>query len=422
MASKVLIDAQQYLAKNPQQKRADYKQPPTPTTAGDMSWFMRSQSNNIPRYGISQRPNNLSTPMDPIIDAEGNPVAVEQSPLSFQDPEYIKKRLSMYSKEVGLQPFADPSYDEPMYIDLKGNIFGMKEVLEGLQNWENNRRIPSAQEIYDQEVRYRPTAMDTPRRALGGKINNLRKLITGGPIKENLPRAKWYQRSPSYSLPTGRRYKNYRGEMEDETGTRYRDRLGRDVTVISQPRSGGGYLNSSRFINKGDTTYVSPNGNQVTNPEDIWRHESVHNAFDRNFRPWNEKRINSDAINSLKDSAGGVGAILGKLGTSKKQQGGNIENKQAALIADFAIRYLKGLGVPEENIISSDGSLNQEHVPAVQEVLAEIGDSAEFWSMYEQNPDEVVSQYIQSKNPGAAQMARKGTKLKKLSKLRIYKK
>ena len=104
------------------------------------------------------------------------------------------------------------------------------------------------------------------------------------------------------------------------------------------------------------------------------------------------------------------------------QQGGNIENKQAALIADFVIRYLKGLGVPEENIISSDGSLNQEHVPAVQEVLAEIGDSAEFWSMYEQNPDEVISQYIQSKNPGAAQMARKGAKLKRLSQLRIYKK
>lgn len=94
---------------------------------------------------------------------------------------------------------------------------------------------------------------------------------------------------------------------------------------------------------------------------------------------------------------------------------------QEDLIMDFAIRYLTTMGVAEQDIMDRDGNVNPEYVEEITAAINEV-DNPEFWEAYEQAPDELVMEYIESSNSGAIEMARKGTKLKRLSKLRIYKK
>ena len=102
------------------------------------------------------------------------------------------------------------------------------------------------------------------------------------------------------------------------------------------------------------------------------------------------------------------------------QQGGQMpqEGSQEELVLDFAVRYLVTMGVPEEDIMDPQGNLNPEH----QQELEQVFNSQKIaWSDYAASPDEYMQQFIGNLQ-AQTQMARKGTKLKRLSQLRIYKK
>ena len=101
------------------------------------------------------------------------------------------------------------------------------------------------------------------------------------------------------------------------------------------------------------------------------------------------------------------------------QQGGTMKQgvSQEDLIMDFAIRYLTTMGVAEQDIMDQDGNVNPEYVEEITAAINEV-DNPEFWEAYEQAPDELVMEYIESSNPGAVEMARKGAKLRVLNSLK----
>lgn len=101
------------------------------------------------------------------------------------------------------------------------------------------------------------------------------------------------------------------------------------------------------------------------------------------------------------------------------QQGGTMEQgvSQEDLIMDFAIRYLTTMGVAEQDIMDQDGNVNPEYVEEITAAINEV-DNPEFWEAYEQAPDELVMEYIESSNSGAIEMARKGAKLRVLNSLK----
>lgn len=101
------------------------------------------------------------------------------------------------------------------------------------------------------------------------------------------------------------------------------------------------------------------------------------------------------------------------------QQGGTMEQgvSQEDLIMDFAIRYLTTMGVAEQDIMDRDGNVNPEYVEEITAAINEV-DNPEFWEAYEQAPDELVMEYIESSNSGAIEMARKGAKLRVLNSLK----
>lgn len=191
----------------------------------------------------------------------------------------------------------------------------------------------------------------------------------------------------------------------DETGYHYRKPFGKtEHAVISKPVVYGntGYLNSTRTIKnpgtaKADTTYTMPNGRQPNEP-------AVLDRFKQKFFKLDQARNVAEP-------------------TKRFQQGGPIQQddqqKKQILVADFAVRYLKGMGVPEESIATPEGEINPEYIETLTEVLEKV-DKPDFWKAFEADPDGVVAEYIQSTSPEAAQMAKKGAKLQRLSKLRKY--
>ena len=96
------------------------------------------------------------------------------------------------------------------------------------------------------------------------------------------------------------------------------------------------------------------------------------------------------------------------------QQGGKVEGGNQELIADFAIRYLRGQGVAEEDIVGQDGNINLQYVDELTEVIQEVN-TPEFWDSYKQDPDGTLAAYIEStQTPEQVEMAKKGAKLKQL--------
>ena len=79
------------------------------------------------------------------------------------------------------------------------------------------------------------------------------------------------------------------------------------------------------------------------------------------------------------------------------------------------------MGIPKEQIVDQQGKLNPEYEQPIKAAIEEVN-KPEFWTAYSQDPDGVTQQYIQSKDPQAAQMAKKGAKLKKLQKSKSPKK
>ena len=196
-------------------------------------------------------------------------------------------------------------------------------------------------------------------------------------------------------VETGRTFLNKAGEQAPELGNRFIMPGGRDVTTVTRPTNyGSGWLTSQRNIQGGDTTYITPGGN-APSVEDLPRYKSVFDNTDKVI--WKSRGY---------------------------QQGGAIQQQgvdKEALVADFVVRYLKTMGVPEEAIVTPEGSVNPEYEQELTTVITEI-DSPEFWEAYQNSPDEVVTQVVRARNPNAVTVARKGAKLKRLSQLRIYKK
>lgn len=196
-------------------------------------------------------------------------------------------------------------------------------------------------------------------------------------------------------VETGRTHLNKAGEQVPEVGNRIIMPGGRDNTTITRGTNyGSGWLTSQRNIQKGDTTYLTPGGN-APSAADLPRYKSVFDNADKAI--WKSRGY---------------------------QQGGAIQQQgvdKEALVADFVVRYLKTMGVPEEAIVTPEGTVNPEYEKELTAVITEI-DSPEFWLAYQSSPDEVVTQVVRERNPNAVTMAKKGAKLKRLSQLRIYKK
>lgn len=96
------------------------------------------------------------------------------------------------------------------------------------------------------------------------------------------------------------------------------------------------------------------------------------------------------------------------------QQGGKVEGGNQELIADFAIRYLRGQGIAEEDIVGQDGNINPQYVDELTEVIQEVN-TPEFWDSYKQDPDGTLAAYMEStQTPEQVEMAKKGAKLKQL--------
>lgn len=196
----------------------------------------------------------------------------------------------------------------------------------------------------------------------GGTINKYEK-GTRGVARTNqeqhaldmtrLPKRNIFQHmlgiSPN-SYNTGRFYNNASGVKTPETVSRHITPFGRDETLINKPVSYGN-LTSRRTIHKGDTTYTQPNGYETKNPSFI-------NSFTQaDKRYWD-----------------------GLEGVQSKQQGGQVQQQDAnkeTLVADFVVRYLKTMGVPEEMIVTPEGSVNPEYEEELTAVITEI-DSPEF--------------------------------------------
>ena len=244
-------------------------------------------------------------------------------------------------------------------------------------------------------------------RKQGGTINKFQRGTQGSGItRANLPTtSKWnifgFQPNSAKWFPTDRDLP--KGQTEEVSRYMHRNK---DITTLRRPRpyytaDQPSMYNSTRTINWDnntpvDTTYTY--GNKVIQPNTI-DHERYKAAF-----------------------AGGDRALLQNIG--KRQQGGAIQQQgvdKEALVADFVVRYLKTMGVPEEAIVTPEGSVNPEYEKELTAVITEI-DSPEFWEAYQSSPDEVVTQVVRERNPNAVTMAKKGTKLKRLSQLRIYKK
>ena len=122
--------------------------------------------------------------------------------------------------------------------------------------------------------------------------------------------------------------------------------------------------------NKADTTFIQPNGQKPTTNLPNYK-----DKFTRYF---------------------------------KYQEGGKLGREE--LIMDFALRYLKALGKSEEEL---KGGLDPESEGLVVNAIKSV-DSPEFWEDYEQDPDSAVQNFMNEQtNP---ELARKGAKLKKLSK------
>lgn len=241
----------------------------------------------------------------------------------------------------------------------------------------------------------------------GGTIDKFQRgTQSSGITRANLPTtSKWnifgFQPNSAKWFPTDRDLP--KGQTEEVSRYMHRNK---DITTLRRPRpyytaDQPSMYNSTRTINWDnntpvDTTYTY--GNKVIQPNTI-DHERYKAAF-----------------------AGGDRALLQNIG--KRQQGGEIQQQgvdKEALVADFVVRYLKTMGVPEEAIVTPEGSVNPEYEKELTAVITEI-DSPEFWEAYQSSPDEVVTQVVRERNPNAVTMARKGTKLKRLSQLRIYKK
>jgi hypothetical protein len=87
---------------------------------------------------------------------------------------------------------------------------------------------------------------------------------------------------------------------------------------------------------------------------------------------------------------------------------------------DFALRFYAAQGISEEELIDTQsGGFKPEYVEALATTMQEV-DNPQFWEAYMQDPDAVIQEYLQAKSPQAAQMARKGAKLERLSALRKY--
>ena len=101
-------------------------------------------------------------------------------------------------------------------------------------------------------------------------------------------------------------------------------------------------------------------------------------------------------------------------GVASRQQGGKVEEGNQELIADFAIRYLRGQGIAEEDIVGQDGNINPQYVDELTEVIQEVN-TPEFWDSYKQDPDGTLAAYMEStQTPEQVEMAKKGAKLKQL--------
>ena len=102
------------------------------------------------------------------------------------------------------------------------------------------------------------------------------------------------------------------------------------------------------------------------------------------------------------------------------QQGGTVDKKESGstdqLYVDFAIRYLKAKGIPEDDMVDNEGGLKDEFLEEVSTAINEV-DSPDFWEQYQSDPDAIIQSYVESKmEPAQIEMARKGAKLKKLKK------
>ena len=152
-------------------------------------------------------------------------------------------------------------------------------------------------------------------------------------------------------VETGRTHLNKAGEQVPEVGNRIIMPGGRDKTTITRGTNyGSGWLTSQRNIQNGDTTYVTPGGN-APSAADLPRYKSVFDNADKAI--WKSRGY---------------------------QQGGAIQQQgvdKEALVADFVVRYLKTMGVPEEAIVTPEGSVNPEYEKELTAVITEI-DSPEF--------------------------------------------
>lgn len=103
------------------------------------------------------------------------------------------------------------------------------------------------------------------------------------------------------------------------------------------------------------------------------------------------------------------------LDKKKFQQGGKVEEtNQEQLILDFALRYMKGLGVDESEL---KNGIPDEYIPEITEAFNAVANSTEFWLAYEEDPEATMQDYLASRedlSEEQAVFAKKGAKLKQL--------
>lgn len=264
------------------------------------------------------------------------------------------------------------------------------------------------------------------RGIFGGTVDWLRKIDQRNRASQQANYSRSPERSPLFQQGgtiqrSGwdrffRRTPAYTPINETESTTRFIDSplIGRtkEHRVIKRTTPTGDQFSQMTITNPGTNradTIFTPPGNRA-NPD-------LYPKFTpRDIRLQNKKGVGKESYMQKFTSPNYFS------GLKAFQQGGKVEEtNQEQLILDFAIRYLKGLGV-EESVLQN--GIPEENIEDVTNAINEV-DTPEFWLAYEEDPDAAMQDYLASRedfSEEAIEFAKKGAKLKALKKLNRNKK
>lgn len=96
-----------------------------------------------------------------------------------------------------------------------------------------------------------------------------------------------------------------------------------------------------------------------------------------------------------------------------------MDEEQDQLASDFAINYLAKRGMKKEDILDEEGQLSPEIRDHIIGLMDKDGDRSTFLADYKSDPESKINSVIEAEDQ--MQSAKKGAKLKNLSKLQEYK-